>query len=200
MSELEHDLIAHFLKGLAHKLRTPLSVVSNDLSYYKTLLPDEDLSRSISRCREVSDILKLANSIVSSGNVSRGNVWEVLTEVFGDRDSFRVEGQESLEFEFSKRALEAASRELLLLLESDFVLSGLVLQKTERKLLFQGESKQGAEPASAEYKRLTDYFCIACGRDSFTAPLIDSVFLRYGIELELSISQKLKLELLFPKS
>ena len=51
-------LISRFIRGLTHRLRTSLSVISNDLSYFKTLLPAEECERSQLRCREVAAALK----------------------------------------------------------------------------------------------------------------------------------------------
>lgn len=53
------DLETHrvLLKVLSHKVRTPLSVVMNDLSYYSSLLPAEECDRPLRRCREIADLL-----------------------------------------------------------------------------------------------------------------------------------------------
>lgn len=51
-------LFSILMQGLAHQLRTPLSVISNDLSYFKTKLGDGDCVRSAAKVREISNILK----------------------------------------------------------------------------------------------------------------------------------------------
>lgn len=46
-----------FLKALSHKVRTPLSIVVNDLSYFKVLLPEGETTRSLDKCKAISKLL-----------------------------------------------------------------------------------------------------------------------------------------------
>ena len=50
-------LFAQLARSLSHRLRTPLSVISNDLTYFQSLLPPHECARGISRCREISAVL-----------------------------------------------------------------------------------------------------------------------------------------------
>lgn len=50
-------LLAAFSRALSHQMRTPLSVISNDLFYLQTLVAPEECQRSLERCKSISDIL-----------------------------------------------------------------------------------------------------------------------------------------------
>ena len=51
------------MRALSHSVRTPLSVVQNDLSYFSTVkdpLPPSEFARGIERCRQISELLRSA--------------------------------------------------------------------------------------------------------------------------------------------
>jgi len=50
--------LSAFIGALVHTLRTPLSVVSNELEYLKGLVPEGECERAIKRCQEISVTLK----------------------------------------------------------------------------------------------------------------------------------------------
>jgi hypothetical protein len=63
------DSVALLIESLCHKIRTPLSVVSNDLKYFETTLGKEETSRSLRRIDEIKNILKeCAEFLNISGN------------------------------------------------------------------------------------------------------------------------------------
>lgn len=57
-------LVASLAKALAHKIRTPLTVVTNELSYLST--QGQDCERAIQRSKDIASILKLACSLGST--------------------------------------------------------------------------------------------------------------------------------------
>lgn len=50
-------IVSTLFRTLTHKLRGPLSVISNDLSFLQTTTSDEGCERGILRCREISELL-----------------------------------------------------------------------------------------------------------------------------------------------
>ena len=50
-------LLRAFTQSLAHRVRTPLSVISNDFSYFKSLIDPEECERGLRRVKEISTIL-----------------------------------------------------------------------------------------------------------------------------------------------
>lgn len=51
------QLFASFLHGFSHTIRTPLSVINNDLAYFETLVGAAECTRSQRRCREIAELL-----------------------------------------------------------------------------------------------------------------------------------------------
>jgi len=52
------DLMVQFIEALCHKIRTPLSVISNDLSFFEATLGKDEIARSKRRLDEIKVILK----------------------------------------------------------------------------------------------------------------------------------------------
>lgn len=53
-------LIRALVRALGHQIRTPLSVISNELAVYQRLLPNEEVGKLIERCRGISALLQRA--------------------------------------------------------------------------------------------------------------------------------------------
>ena len=76
-------LLAAFGRALSHQVRTPLSVISNDLFYLQTLIAPEECQRSLERCKSISDILAAACQVSTQPPMSNVVRLEVLLrEVF----------------------------------------------------------------------------------------------------------------------
>ncbi len=65
------NLLDHLLRGLAHDIRTPLSVISNDLQYFATQLPKGECDRSLRRCKEISEHLSALSAILVDPDMER---------------------------------------------------------------------------------------------------------------------------------
>lgn len=52
------NLLSAFAQGLAHKLRNPLSVVSNELCTLSRLIGEQHCSLALKHCREISQVLR----------------------------------------------------------------------------------------------------------------------------------------------
>jgi hypothetical protein len=62
------ETIGLLIESLCHKIRTPLSVVSNDLKYFETTLGKEETSRSLRRIDEIKNTLKECAEFLNIGN------------------------------------------------------------------------------------------------------------------------------------
>ncbi|MCB0333050.1 MAG: hypothetical protein KDD55_06090 [Bdellovibrionales bacterium] len=97
--------LGHLLRGIAHDVRTPLSVISNDLQYFATQLPKGECDRSLRRCKEISEHLSALSSILLDPlerkktslltllNESLGDHWDtsaISSEIFLDTDRVRL--------------------------------------------------------------------------------------------------------------
>lgn len=61
-STVPHRLMTQLLRVLSHKMRTPLSVISNDLQYLASIHPDAEVERSLGKVKTISDLLSAVQS------------------------------------------------------------------------------------------------------------------------------------------
>jgi len=83
--EIPLRLLSDLARSLVHVVRGHLSVVSNDLEYFSTLLPNENdgssaTARSARRINETSEILELVSGL--SSPYSKGNLDELFLRFF----------------------------------------------------------------------------------------------------------------------
>lgn len=86
------EILTAFTKALSHKIRTPLSVISNELHYLGTKVSKEEIERANSQCKKISDILSAASLIEGDLSFERFNTSELLKsstsnfELKGDKE------------------------------------------------------------------------------------------------------------------
>lgn len=182
-------LMHALIQSLSHQLRTHLSVISNDLNYYKTAYPQEDFDRDIGRCRQIAEILRL----ISCLNGSKLIFQQVsLSECFGEAACELKDGNHKVVFLDSKEISIEADREKLvcalsLILrihanQKDLWCSEdiMVSQQGNRILLefelAQGSPLSGMQPAQG----FAAVFNYNLGFDSVEPPLIDAIFFAHG--------------------
>lgn len=59
-----YHLLTGFIDALCHRIRTPLSVVSNDLAFFETLLGQPEVERSKRRLEEIKSLLQECSQIL----------------------------------------------------------------------------------------------------------------------------------------
>lgn len=69
--------VGRLFNVLVHKVRTPLSVVTNDLFYLGSLLPNENVARTSRRAHEVQELLHQVEAVVGAPLLQDSNseVW-----------------------------------------------------------------------------------------------------------------------------
>lgn len=55
---------ASIFRHLAHLMRTPLSVISNDLTFQSTVTPSGELERPLKKCRDLADLIRTMESML----------------------------------------------------------------------------------------------------------------------------------------
>lgn len=50
-------LLSDFIQELSHALRTPLSVIANDLEYLSSVAGEQETKRALGRCRQIAEVL-----------------------------------------------------------------------------------------------------------------------------------------------
>ncbi len=72
--EESYRFVSAMMRALAHTVRGDLSVVTNDLSYFSTLLPEGETDRSRSRCASV--VANLSRLVLLQGELGISEVSE----------------------------------------------------------------------------------------------------------------------------
>ncbi len=76
-------VFSSLIKALSHKLRTPLSVISNDLFYFQSILPEGQCARSSSKLIEISVLLNDLSQLGTAPlRFEKENLLSILEEVF----------------------------------------------------------------------------------------------------------------------
>ena len=172
-------------QALAHRFRTPLSVISNDLTYFKSTFKSEDFDRGIRRCKELSEQLSYICSFFSECDapqkIDLGSEVNFLLGKASERLSsspFRIALSTMLDMLFESAALsEIATFDRV-------ILSG----KCQPSLNASAQAKV--------YDSFTELFFEGLGQDLIDAPLFDTLISAQGICAEINLQpQSIKIEL-----
>lgn len=95
------ELMTSLVRVLSHQIRTPLSVISNDLTYFKSLISPDECQRGIDKCRQISDFFKPAEQLLAiSDEQARFDLSDVvrktLNSALDERPGFEVCGNPAL--------------------------------------------------------------------------------------------------------
>lgn len=72
------QLLLQFTKALSHRVRTPLSVVTNDLHYLESLVGAGECERAIRKCHDISSLFNVTQKLYSlSPEKSQVNAVEI---------------------------------------------------------------------------------------------------------------------------
>jgi len=151
-------LLRAYSQALSHQLRSPLSVISNDLNYFKKKEQCLDYDRALRKCAEISDLLSEAGcsgkSLHRSETIELDRILQRLLQEKGESYEFKKEG-----VDFS---IKADPEQIVLALEYLLVFPGAlpVLHKSYR--LLQEPTGLGLlsqttlKPARSELAELSD--------------------------------------------
>jgi hypothetical protein len=184
------DLLSAFCHALAHQLRTPLSVISNDLAYFKSILPAGETERSAKRLNEVTGLLKKLNQNfkgalsmqpVEAAVIFKEFEWQEDKFIAADAEKLRW-AWEGLKESFlalcadSAGAVEAAHQDGKLLL----------------KLRTAAATQSAAQNGSIT---LSEFFNRCYGQDNVEAVLWDAIFGAHGAQITLAAESKITLSI-----
>jgi len=162
------------MKVLSHKVRTPLSVVMNDLSYYDGLLPDEECDRPLRRCREIADLLSYC-SLPQGRQLTVEERASIVSEVFSQEKplSFPCKDGASL--------FDTACSECRTLLVTSFVENSPTIARRDNVFVIRGIPRPRVREGGPfdSLSALTSDYDI----ESLSAPLIDLIFKSYGTSI-----------------
>ena len=194
-------MLSALIKTLTHKLRSPLSVICNDLNFLKDKLADAEIERPLRRAQEISDILKTLDkmriaptkpSMVSLDDFCRECLPGYVQAPSDLKAQIRLDcGLCKLAFEQLKALLE------YLKLKTSCV---LVVQGSKLSVNFKSsEALPGALLAlkGRHYSSLSQALILDLGLDLLQPPIIDSLFWAQACNMRLSCEEGLNLEIEF---
>ncbi|NMC62950.1 MAG: hypothetical protein GYA55_07250 [SAR324 cluster bacterium] len=199
-----YHMLQGFMLVLNHKLRSPLSIIQNDLSFLETTLNNNECKRSLDKCSLISSILKEAcPSSVDSKSISQIDLKTFLKSIFNAHPFISVKDKDnfpcfvSTYTELLKLAfLQLASvlkrimpENIPCIFEIERVDNHEPLVKLSIKAPLRSESEIEASFASS----LTDFFCIKAGCDFIEIPLCDCIFWANGFKEELNLKKDAEL-------
>lgn len=175
--------VAGVFRALAHQLRTPLAVVSNDLFYFQTLLPENECERSQQRCRQISELVQsVCEPFASPLSLEKVLLTPLLRKVFSreidssinlTEDVFVLGDQQRLEFAFTElRNLRLQYPE-----PEESIRIKLEPEGTKYVLSIQG---QRCLSPQVRYNSLGEFFYDGLGIDLISPGIIDLIFAAHG--------------------
>lgn len=179
------------LRVLSHKIRTPLSVISNDLNYFKNLIDPNECERGILKCRQISEVFKPALCLSSSDSEhEKFNLNLALQEIFGE---IVKKNQSELVLIGSKNNFLQLLRWLkeLFVIKRIEVLDPDIFKQVAKvrfefleSLIMNSERGDLSSPCFA-LNSLTDIYSIASSDESILPMLADIVLLSFYAECQM---------------
>jgi len=182
-------LISALMRSLSHKIRTPLSVISNELQYFQANSQDEGYGRALKCCSQISDILSEVCRVgVGELKIQNFNLQELVSASFGcalevDSDSYIILGDSnrlSVAFELLKDELNS-------ILESE--IDRIKLKHVDNIIILSLflESKSLAAEQLRSFYTLTEFFESLFSYNACNIPLIDLIFMVHGVKTMISM-------------
>jgi len=191
---------------LSHKIRTPLSVISNELNVVKLSLETDDCDRAIERCRDISAILKnLSNPFSSTAKEEEFQLKEILPDCPGQR----LQSLQELTLHGDKRQLTLALDYLYQLLKGlpganrDNITCSLENMNESKKawpeIVFSTPPHPLFLDAECEERTdsLTEFFSYKLDIGSTAAPVADAILWAHGCDIVVVSKEELKVHLSF---
>lgn len=183
-------LLGSLIRSLSHELRSPLSVLANDLTYLKSRYPNDDVDRALAQVDKISSLLKKVSKIGDGAlDLESHPMKEVLA--LAELDTAQC-GDAMITVDRDVTALA-----LQWLVE---LLDGFSYGKNTAARIAPGQiefSQVNAPSIKGDFSSLTSFCSEACRTNTLLAPLIDSVFQAQAIELKISSGDRLVVNLGF---
>lgn len=201
MSENWLLFLGSFVRVLSHQIRTPLSVISNELSYFEGLLPPGEAERSMLRCRQISDILNAAlgpgKYTLELEDLPIERVADLISDlkyVLPCTERIRMRADLAL----MKYALDALRHTLSQLAKSGRVEVNLVVFDTFIDLAYSFELAFAALLPEQKFTSLTEPVCSVLRFDLVDPLYCDSILWAHGCSLRFSTAASASFHVQFP--
>ncbi|MCB0309662.1 MAG: hypothetical protein KDD42_00420 [Bdellovibrionales bacterium] len=202
------SLISVLLNSLAHRLRTPLSVITNELSYLSNIEPQHDLSASQGKCRELAETLKEICSL-SEAELHRRELTleemvsriEKVARARGLTAEVKISGEDLQSgVTLDPDRFQALLERLIAVMERPAgAAAKMILARKEQqfklKLEFPGKLPNQDQACLIT---LTEYLLVAGGADLFWGPIVDSIIAAEQGKITVNAAKTTEVILHFP--
>jgi hypothetical protein len=200
-------LISNLIRSLAHRVRTPLSVISNELEALRTVAPEVELDASRQRAAQIADDLKLLSRFARPlYDRVAFDISELLREV-GREMKIQID-------EYPGSFLTTGDRccfklallsiiELLLLVDTNgaaaFGFSVEEIGDSSGALIVRCSAIPGAScsPAS-NWHGFSEFFNEQLHLDTFLPACIDSLLIAQGVSVSIAVQSGMEIRLHLP--
>ena len=188
-------ILEGFARTLTHRLRTPLSVIQNDLTYFQSLLPEGECGRSLDKCAAISGILKEAcppEAIES--HRERIDIVRLVIDALRHHASFSLAGDHTAPFEIPGNVellscgFEKLFSSLSRILSEGSLCTASISRDTQCRFVLELQCplSTSIELDADTSDSLTGFFCLTAGFDFHEAPVCDAVFIDHGFSIGVS--------------
>lgn len=193
----QFNRLIQFIRAVNHSIRTPLSVVSNELFYFKSLLPAQEIERAEARCAEIAGILDRTKFC---GTTELCFEEVPASELINDAVAalgIRAPAVPSCMLYADRSRLAGAIRQLLVLLcvecaDGSVVYPGLKTAINDGFFNLHLEARHNAKVSGMSLVQILQSIR---GQDAFEAVLLESLFDAHGIKSRVLPTQHLTIEL-----
>jgi hypothetical protein len=201
-------LVGALARGLSHRLRTPLSIISNDLSYLRTLVPSGECDRALTRCREIAEILReISEGARLEGARQAFTIGALLEELRPETQiSLELGGGGARQIEGDRAGLRRAFK-LLAELLARFGAAGrggvsIIAGGDEKtvRIRFVAEAPAGLKPGlpSEGYASLTELWSGALESDAWAPAVVDGVVWAHGGTIRAGVAESFSIQVELP--
>ena len=184
-------IINALVRALSHKIRTPLSVITNELAVLESQLNPGETALAQKQCGDISDLLKEAG--LNKGSEKEIDLEEVLKGFFPEL---------TFNAGFNTLYVDEDSLDQLFLSLSELLGKETQVDvKSEEgfyALSFTGPSSDHEH--QGEYHLLSEYYSEKCGRDTLAAPIADAILLSISRKLSIEVSDLISVEFTLTRS
>jgi hypothetical protein len=183
-------LLTALMRSLGHRLRTPLSVISNELSCLSRIVPEGECSRAQRQCQEISTILKSTMSLAGkespARNISGAELFSQLTCLEAELSP----EQAVLKFCLDPEMIQAAVvmlRERII--DGEEWQASFEFDRAENLFSLWLENRSAAKDSPAlgrQFSLISEFLLFEYDRDSIEAPVCDALFLAQGIDVQIT--------------
>lgn len=193
-------------RGLAHQLRTDLSVLVNELTYFNSQLGAGDCDLALERCRKMSNFLKglssLADPPLNLKQELAGELCRLVADCSGieilqspaHTDAALLLDKEKFSIAIS-RVFELLGVTLDRPLNQPALTVNCLVTESQIELILEVPGYPFEPETSSSYDSLSAFFILHLGRDSIAAPIADAILLSHNAVLRLKVHDRSHVEL-----